>query len=110
MGPGECSVQFLKEPMFNTALIIGYYWIPLCILITLYAQIFHKVCQNIYAWDNDKGSFEVKVIFINSYCTFKAWSLSKKSSDKEKERSKLLSALAKKPTISGQASVKKVIF
>ena len=53
LGPGECSVQFLKEPMFNTALIIGYYWIPLCILITLYAQIFHKVCQNIYAWDNN---------------------------------------------------------
>ena len=99
--------------MFNTALIIGYYWIPLCILITLYAQIFHKVCQNIYAWDNNniiEGSIQAKVIFINSYCTFKAWSLSKKSSDKEKERSKLLSALAKKPTISGQASTKKVIF
>ena len=45
LGPGECSVQFLKEPMFNTALIIGYYWIPLCILITLYAQIFHKVAK-----------------------------------------------------------------
>ena len=57
-----------------------------------------------------EGSFQAKVIFINSYCTFKAWSLSKKSSDKEKERSKLLSALAKKPTISGQASTKKVIF
>lgn len=43
LGPGECSVQFLKEPMFNTALIIGYYWIPLTILVSLYAQIFHKV-------------------------------------------------------------------
>ena len=43
LGPGECMVQFLKEPMFNTALIIGYYWIPLTILITLYAKIFHKV-------------------------------------------------------------------
>ena len=43
LGPGECMVQFLKEPMFNTALIIGYYWIPLTILITLYAMIFHKV-------------------------------------------------------------------
>ena len=57
-----------------------------------------------------EGSSKVKVIFINSDCIFKAWSLSKKSSDKEKERSKLLSALAKKPTISGQASTKKVIF
>ena len=33
----------------------------------------------------------------------KAWSLSKKSSDKEKERSKLLSALAKKPAVSSEA-------
>ena len=46
LGPGECSVQFLKEPMFNTALIIGYYWIPLIILVSLYAQIFHKVIMH----------------------------------------------------------------
>ena len=48
LGPGECSVQFLKEPMFNTALIIGYYWIPLTILVSLYAQIFHKVFNAFY--------------------------------------------------------------
>ena len=69
-----------------------------------------KIFMHVIIITHLKGSSKVKVIFINSYCTFKAWSLSKKSSDKEKERSKLLSALAKKPTISGQASTKKVIF
>jgi hypothetical protein len=66
--PGECMVQFLKDPVFNTSLIIGYYWIPLTIIIVLYCFIFHS-----------------------------AWTLSKKASDKEKERQKLLAALAKKP-------------
>ncbi len=66
--PGECMVQFLKDPVFNTSLIIGYYWIPLCILIVLYSFIFQS-----------------------------AWTLSRKAADKEKERQKLLAALAKKP-------------
>ena len=66
--PGECMVQFLKDPVFNTSLIVGYYWIPLTILIVLYSQIFHS-----------------------------AWSLSKKAADKERERQRLLQALAKKP-------------
>ena len=64
--PGECMVQFLKDPVFNTSLIIGYYWIPLTILIVLYSFIFHS-----------------------------AWTLSKKAADKERERQKLLATLAK---------------
>lgn len=55
--PGECMVQFLKDPVFNTSLIVGYYWIPLCILCVLYSFIFEA-----------------------------AWRLSKKSADKEKGR------------------------
>ena len=55
--PGECMVQFLKDPVFNTSLIVGYYWIPLCVLVVLYANIFHA-----------------------------AWTLSQKSREKEKGR------------------------
>ncbi|GBP46422.1 Muscarinic acetylcholine receptor gar-2 [Eumeta japonica] len=90
---GECAVQFLKDPIFNTALIIGYYWITLFVLIVLYTGIFKT------AYDMQKKS-EAKQRKMQSMVALSAGAMSGMAG-----RAAGISGLSK-PTISNEDQVK----
>ncbi|XP_074604776.1 muscarinic acetylcholine receptor gar-2-like [Brevipalpus obovatus] len=64
VAPGQCEVQFLKNPIFNISLIIGYFYITLIVMCVLYIKIY-RIARDMARKSEEKAKKVHNLVAMN---------------------------------------------